>query len=103
MFQRQGGTDIANLSGTVLVRSAWLIYVSEPVDDGETVYIEDLAADADRIHEAIYRPEVPAAVDGRYIEDCRRDFEHSLSVYDDNGTLVELQLGGVYLVYTSLA
>jgi hypothetical protein len=103
VFTRQGGTDIANLSGTYLVRSAWLIYVSEPVEDGERVYVEDLAADADRMNEAIYRPQEVQAVDGRYIEECRRDFEHSLNVYDDDGNLVEVQLGGIYLVFTSLA
>jgi hypothetical protein len=87
----------------MLVRSAWVVYVSEPVDEGETVYVEDLAADADRMHAAIYKPSEVNAVDGRYIEECRRDFEHSLNVYDDEGNLVEVQLGGVYLIYTSLA
>ena len=103
VYLRQGGTDIANLNGTYLVRSAWLIYVSQPVEEGERWYVDDLAADADRMHEAIYKPQEIEAVDGRYIEECRRDFEHSLSVYDDEGNLAELQLGGTYLVYTSLA
>jgi hypothetical protein len=73
------------------------------VGEGERWYEEDLAEDADRMHEAIYKPQEIEAVDGRYIEECRRDFEHSLPVYDDEGNLVELQLGGVYLVYTSKA
>ena len=103
VYLRQGGTDIANLNGTYLVRSAWLVYVSQPVEEGERWYVDDLAADADRLHEAIYKPQEIEAVDGRYIEECRRDFEHSLSVYDDEGSLAELQLGGTYLVFTSLA
>jgi hypothetical protein len=86
-----------------MVRSAWLVYVSQPVEEGERWYVDDLAADADRMHESIYKPQEIEAVDGRYIEECRRDFEHSLSVYDDEGSLAELQLGGTYLVYTSLA
>jgi hypothetical protein len=92
-----------NLAGTYLVRSAWIVYVSQPVGEGERVYEEDLADDADRMHAAIYKPQVIEAVDGLYIEECRRDYEHSLPVYDEEGNLVELQLGGVYLVYTSRA
>jgi hypothetical protein len=102
VYTRQGGTDITNLAGTILVRSAWLVYVSQPVPQGSTVYVEDLEADADRMHEAIYKPSVPAAVNGRYIEECRRDVEHYLPVYEGT-TLTELQLGAIYIIYTSLA
>jgi hypothetical protein len=102
IYGRQGGTDIDNLSGTYMVRSVWIVYISQPVNEGETFYIEDLAADADRMHEAIYKPQEIAAVDGRYIEECRRDFEHEMAVYDDEGTLAELQLGGSYIILTTL-
>jgi hypothetical protein len=101
VYFRQGGTDIVNLHGTYLVRSAWAVYVSQPVEDDEMVYIEDLADDADRMHAAIYKPYEVEAVDGRYIEECRRDFEHSEPIHDEDGNLVELQLGGIYLVFTS--
>lgn len=102
VYTRQGGTDIANLSGTYVVRSAWLVYVSQPVASGATVYVEDLETDADRMNEAIYKPAPIAAVNGRYIEECRRDLEHYLPVYEGT-TLVEVQLGGIYVVLTSLA
>ena len=103
VYFRSGGTDISNLSGTYVVRSSWTIYISQPVEEGMRVYVEDLEADADRMNEAIYRPEVPGAVNGRYIEDCRRDVEHSLEVYDEEANLVEIQLGGIYVLLTSLA
>lgn len=103
VFRRQGGTDIVNLSGTYMVRSAWLVYVSQPVEEGERWYVEDLADDADRVQEAIYKPYQIEPVDGVYILECRRDFEHSEPVYDEDGNLVELQLGGVFLVFTSRA
>ncbi len=101
VYRRQGGTDIANLHGTYMVRSAWLVYVSQPVTSSATVYVEDLEADADRMHEAIYKPLI-TVVGGRNIEECRRDMEHYMPVYDGT-TLVEVQLGATYIVYTSLA
>jgi hypothetical protein len=101
VYTRQGGTDIVNLAGTYLVRSAWLVYVSQPVEEGERWYIEDLATDADRMHAAIYKPHEVQAVNGLYIEECRRDFEHSPHIFDDDGNLVELQLGGLYVILTS--
>ncbi len=101
VYRRQGGTDISNLYGTYMVRSAWLVYVSQPVASGQTVYAEDLEFDADKMHAQIYKPAPPAAVSGRYIEECRRDLEHYLPVYDGS-TLVEVQLGGVYVLLTSL-
>lgn len=105
VYRRQGGTDVVNLAGTYLVRSAWVVYVSQPITSGTinaTYYVQDLQADADRMHEAIYKPSEPEAITGRYIEECRRDEEHYLPVYDGN-TLTEIQLGGLYVLYTSLA
>lgn len=102
VYRRDGGADITNLAGTYMVRSAWVVYVSQPVGGGypSDVYVEDLEADADRMNEAIYRP-AQTLVDGRYIQECRRDIEHYLPVYDGT-TLTEIQLGGIYVILTSL-
>lgn len=102
VYTRQGGTDISNLAGTYMVRSVWLVYVSQPISSGQGASAEDLADDADRMHAAIYKPSVVGAVNGRFIEECRRDLEHYFPVYQDK-TLVEVQLGGIYILLTSLA
>jgi len=52
------------------------------------------------MHEAVYKPPI-VEVGGRLIHECRRDMEHYLPVYDGT-TLVELQLGGIYITYTTL-
>lgn len=101
VYSRQGGTDIQNLYDTFAVRSAWLVYVSQPVGSS-SLYVEDLQADADRIHEAIQKPQGVQSVSGRYVLDCRRDSEHYLPVYDGI-TLTEMQLGGIYVLRTSLS
>lgn len=96
----QGGSDIHVVDGvSYAVRSAWLAYVSQPVPSGSTVYVEELQDDADRMHDAIMSGE--AVVDGRFVTALRRDVEHALPVYEGT-TLVEHQLGGIYIVLTSL-
>ncbi len=100
VYRRQGGADIQTHHGTFAVRSVWLCYVSEPVS-GAMVYVEELQADADRMHEALVNPAAATTVDGRFVQVDRRDLEHHLPVYDGT-TLVEMQLGGTYIVVTNL-
>lgn len=103
VYRRQGGTDAHVVSGTTIeVTSSWLVYVSQPVASGTMVYVEDLQDDADRIHDAILDTAGAAALNGRYVAALKRDIEYELPVYSGN-TLMELQLGGIYVLSTQLA
>ncbi len=102
VYRRQGGTDLHVLGGnTYDVRSAWLIYISQPVTS-ESANYEDLEFDADKMHQVLMDAQGVSVVGGRLVQVARRDMEHELLFYRDT-TLVEVQLGGVYVLLTSLA
>ncbi len=105
IYQRQGGTDIHVVGGiTHGVRSAWLCYVSQPTGSAPPAFAEALEFDADNMNGVLLDSAGARVVNGRLVWAARRDSEHYLPVYDDDTlALKEVQLGGVYIVLTSLA
>lgn len=100
VYRWSGGSTLHNHNGSAYAtRGVWLCYVSQPVND-ERVYAEDLQADADGMHDVLL--DAPGqSVDGRFVAVEREDIPHYLPVYDGSD-LVEMQLGGYYVVVTSL-
>lgn len=97
-----GSGDIHYVAGSKVVRTAYLVYVAQGVTStGGTVWASDLQADADKIDAAL-DPGPPIIVNGRSIDGSRRDGEHYFEVWDNN-VLQEVQLGGMYLVVSSIA
>ena len=106
VYFRSGGVDRRTLVETAQVRSVWTIYVSQPVQPGQTFYIEDLEADADRMHEAVALPiQTYGTASGRIIQSCYRDLEHNPNPIraGDGVTITELQLGGIYVIESTVA
>ena len=101
-YSWQGSGDVHFMANKVrVVRDAFLVYVAQAPTSSTTVWGADLQADADKIDEALTNAP-PLVVAGRMIDACKRDGEHYLEVWDNN-MLHEVQLGGLYIVVSSLA
>lgn len=97
----QGEGDIHYIGGTKVCRVAYLVYVAQAPSTTATVWASDLQDDADKIDAALDIGPVQV-VNGRVIDGCRRDGEHYFELWDNN-VLQEVQLGGMYLIVTSVA
>lgn len=96
-----GAGDIAYIGGGVrVVRNAYLVYVAQAPTTTTTVWAQDLQDDADKVDDALSNAP-PIVVNGRVIDGCRRDGEHYFELWQNN-VLQEIQLGGMYLIVSSV-
>jgi hypothetical protein len=100
-YSWQGSGDIHYIAGVRVVRNAYLVYVAQAPTSTATVFASDLQDDADKIDGAL-NIGPPVVVNGRVIDGCRRDGEHYFELWENN-VLQEVQLGGMYLFWSSLA
>lgn len=97
----QGSGDVHYIAGVRVVRTAYLVYVAQSPTATATVFASDLQDDADKIDGAL-NIGPPVVVNGRVIDGSRRDGEHYFPFWENN-VLQEVQLGGLYLFWSSLA
>lgn len=91
-----------NLYGTFMVRSIWLVFVAgkSNFQAESQSSVNALETYADSMHAAIYKPNI-TLVNGRNIEECRRESEWFDSTIE-NG-VEYIQIGGIYRVLTTVA